>query len=110
MHCVLLSPATREAVKCGFIQHGTWRNEAWDASSRGFQVPPWHWVYEIVVGKRASRLSTFAVCAWFAGHVYEIVVGKRASGQCRGRFIAPIADLSASTASLFHFRHPLLFG
>src|SRR2546428_7713027 len=102
MHCVLLSPATREAVKRGFIQHGTWRS--------GLQVPPWHWVYEIVVGKRASRLSTFAVCAWFAGHVYEIVVGKRASGQCRGRFIAPIADLSASTASLFHFRHPLLFG
>ncbi len=30
--------------------------------------------------------------------MYEIVVGKQASGNRRGRFIAPTADLSASSA------------
>ncbi len=35
--------------------------------------------------------------------VDELVVGKRASGQCRGRFTVPIADLSAL------FRYPQYF-
>src|SRR5438270_7242823 len=41
----------------------------------------------------ASLHSPKRVPAFTQG--YKFVGGKRASGQCRGRFIAPIADLSA---------------